>query len=231
MTAAPKFAVVEYGACEFLICDSPSNSSLPLYTKEFIQHNVTDVVRVCEPSYEADNLRDSGIELHDWPFADGSAAPPPTVLAAFLNLVDRRAREAKLSSEGRNVATICVHCVAGLGRAPLLVALALIEMGMRQLEAVEFVRSKRRGAFTTRQLSYINSYKSRGCLRRWAPGGQGLNRSPSPSAFVAKAGGAASSFRSSFVRIFNRSFSGGSSSRSGNSNSSQQPKMNAVVAN
>lgn len=39
-------------------------------------------------------------------------------------------------------AALAVHCVAGLGRAPVMVAIALIENGMEPLDAVSFIRSK-----------------------------------------------------------------------------------------
>lgn len=35
---------------------------------------------------------------------------------------------------------MAVHCVAGLGRAPVMVAIALIELGMKYEEAVETIR-------------------------------------------------------------------------------------------
>ena len=36
---------------------------------------------------------------------------------------------------------VAVHCVAGLGRAPVLVAVALMEQGMKYTAAVELIRT------------------------------------------------------------------------------------------
>lgn len=51
----------------------------------------------------------------------------------WLGLLRRRHRE-------EPGCTIAVHCVAGLGRAPVLVAVALIELGQRYEDAVELIR-------------------------------------------------------------------------------------------
>lgn len=86
---------------------------------------------------------------------------------------------------------IAAHCVAGLGRyfyflltkrkrnpiwnyrAPVLIAIALIEEGMDPLESVAFIRKHRQGAISNKQLKYIENYKRRrrhehvGCCISW----------------------------------------------------------------
>ncbi|KAJ2345029.1 hypothetical protein IWW50_005798, partial [Coemansia erecta] len=86
--------------------------------------------------------------------------PPANVLKQWLELVNTRVASTKGQEEGLEPTTIAVHCVAGLGRAPVLVAVALIEKGMDPLDAIEHVRHKRRGAFNNRQITYLaDSYK------------------------------------------------------------------------
>ena len=49
----------------------------------------------------------------------------------------------------------------------MLVAIALIEKGMAPLDAVEFIRKKRRGALNNKQLRYLETYRphtGKGCV-------------------------------------------------------------------
>lgn len=55
------------------------------------------------------------------------------VVEEWFELLKNRFRETPDSC-------VAVHCVAGLGRAPVMVALALIELGMKYEDAVEFIR-------------------------------------------------------------------------------------------
>ncbi|KAJ1754794.1 hypothetical protein LPJ77_004732 [Coemansia sp. RSA 2523] len=159
---ANSFSLIEYDKNHrFLIMDCPTNSTIPLYLKEFARLNVTDVVRVCEPTYMKERVETRNVKVHDLPFKDGDV-PPASVLKQWLELVTMRVASTK-GEEGQEPTTIAVHCVAGLGRAPVLVAVALIEKGMDPLDAIEHVRHKRRGAFNNRQITYLaDSYKRTG---------------------------------------------------------------------
>lgn len=197
---AGAISYLEYKNMRFIINDCPSEKNLPDYICEFQRFGVTDVVRVCGPSYSTLALAAVGISVHDWPYEDGST-PPDSIISSWLALVRQRfgscgggsspvipaggnsspsgsPRSSSSSSQlahltnddsshslqttctsSNNTPCIAVHCVAGLGRAPVLVAIALIESGMGKLDAIEYIRQKRRGAFNLRQIQYLDSYK------------------------------------------------------------------------
>lgn len=116
-----------------------------------------DVVRVCEPTYKTDMLAKEGVQVHDLQFDDGSP-PPQTVVEQWFNILRER------FADDEN-ACVAVHCVAGLGRAPVLVALAMIELGMEYEDTVEQIRQQRRGAINTKQLAYLASYRPKSRLK------------------------------------------------------------------
>ncbi|XP_045416884.1 protein tyrosine phosphatase type IVA 3 isoform X1 [Lemur catta] len=108
--------------------------------------------RDCDPRAK---VQGDGVE--DWPFDDG-APPPGKVVEDWLSLLKSKFCEDPGSC-------VAVHCVAGLGRAPVLVALALIESGMKYEDAIQFIRQKRRGAINSKQLTYLEKYRPKQRLR------------------------------------------------------------------
>ena len=64
-----------------------------------------------------------------------------------------------LANKNKGPPRIAVHCVAGLGRAPLLVALALVHKGCSQINAVELTRKERPGSLNLYQADFILHYK------------------------------------------------------------------------
>ncbi|KAI9265827.1 protein-tyrosine phosphatase-like protein [Helicostylum pulchrum] len=171
---------IVYNDVRFLIIDTPSISNMSRYITEFERWNVTDVVRCCKATYSQAVLNDRGIKVHDWIFSDGDP-PSKSIIDEWLNLVNLRFKhddDLTLYNEGEKDTTaeeeeeeedqnikkrpcIAAHCVAGLGRAPVLVAIALIEEGMDPLDSVAFVRKHRQGAINKRQLKYLETYKRR----------------------------------------------------------------------
>ncbi|XP_011840299.1 PREDICTED: protein tyrosine phosphatase type IVA 1-like isoform X1 [Mandrillus leucophaeus] len=143
---------VIYGNMRFLIIHNPTNSTLNRFIEELKKYGVTTMVRVCEATYDPALVEKEGIQFLDWPFDDGSS-PSNQIIDDWLRLVDVKFRE-------EPGCCIAVHCVAGLGRTPVLVALALIESGMKNEDAVQFIREKRRGAFNSKQLLYLEKYRS-----------------------------------------------------------------------
>ncbi|RKP17975.1 N-terminal nucleophile aminohydrolase [Rozella allomycis CSF55] len=167
-----QFSLVKYAHMSFLIMDAPSDSSLPLYVTELKKCNVKNVVRVCVPTYSTETLEAADIRVHDWAFQDG-APPPPAIVSDWLNLVKlcfgKKVNGGSNEKHAEPTETIAIHCVAGLGRAPVLVAIALIEAGMSPLDAVSFIRERRRGAINNIQLDYLEKYKKKqksGCYDR-----------------------------------------------------------------
>ena len=144
---------------KFLIMDAPKQSNLHLYIKEMQKHGVSAVVRVCECTYQGDALQAAGISLYEMEYPDGHS-PPDDIIERWLQLVDKTFFSG--ASGETSKACLAVHCVAGLGRAPVMVALALIEFAnMDAVEAVQMIRKNRRGAVNEKQLLYLEEYKRR----------------------------------------------------------------------
>jgi len=153
----PEPAEIEYRGARFLITDRPTDATVDKFIEELRRHGVHDVVRVCEATYNPSLLKAAGINVTDLPFDDGTG-PPTDITDSFFELVKERFR---LEPDG----CVAVHCVAGLGRAPVLVAMALIELGLKYEDAVELIRKKRRGAINAKQLSFLEKYRPKNRLK------------------------------------------------------------------
>nr|CAB3265272.1 protein tyrosine phosphatase type IVA 3 [Phallusia mammillata] len=148
---------LQHKGMRFLITHNPTNATMERFVEILIQYGADTVVRVCESTYDKEPLAAKGIQVIDWAFDDG-AAPPREVVDDWLKLLKAHYKESPDNC-------IAVHCVAGLGRAPVLVALALMESGMRYEDAVELIRQKRRGAINSKQLQYLEKYRPKYCLK------------------------------------------------------------------
>lgn len=156
----PEPSVIEYDNMRFLITDRPTDANMPKYIEELKKHHVKDVVRVCEPTYDKEQLEKHDIHIKDLEFDDGSA-PSKEICDNWFELL----RSRFFDHDRDRDCCVAVHCVAGLGRAPVLVAIALMERGMKYEDAVASIRQKRRGAINARQLEYLQKYRPKQRLK------------------------------------------------------------------
>lgn len=154
-TIVNKPSLIEWGPLRFLIMDAPKESNLHLYIRECKKYNVAHIVRISEPSYSKDEVQNAGIELHEMYYPDGQS-PPSEIISRWIKLLSSTFDGLKSKDE---IPCIATHCVAGLGRAPVLVAIALIEYGFETISAVTYIRERRRGAINAVQLNYLESYQ------------------------------------------------------------------------
>jgi protein tyrosine phosphatase type IVA len=78
---------------------------------------------------------------------------------------DSQKAEMLSHSQGKNnlkPERIGIHCLAGLGRAPVLVAIALIHYGSSPENAIILVRKHRQGAINHSQAHFILNYEKPG---------------------------------------------------------------------
>ncbi|XP_023015464.1 protein-tyrosine phosphatase 4A family member PRL-1 isoform X2 [Leptinotarsa decemlineata] len=150
------YAMITHKGFKFLITKNPSNTTLDAFIKELKKHNVKIVVRVCEPTYDTEALKGAGIQVCNLNIPDGTS-PSEKIIDEFFDILKR---QYNINPES----CVAVHCVAGLGRAPVMVAVALIELGFTYEDAVDLIREKRRGAINAKQLEFLSKYKSRSRL-------------------------------------------------------------------
>lgn len=148
---------VQYKNMRFLITHNPTDSTMEKFIEMLKRYEADVVVRVCESTYDKESLTSEGIQVMDWAYDDG-AAPPSNIIDDWLALLKTHLKE----NPGNCIA---VHCVAGLGRAPVLVAVALMEGGMKYEDAVNFIRQRRKGAINAKQLLYLEKYRPKYCLK------------------------------------------------------------------
>jgi len=177
-----KSSLIPVGGAEFVVTHMPTNDTLAQYVQDLQDKGVKHLIRVAKIEYDDALLRQEGFILHDWPYGDGSH-PPENVIEAFFNLtrevfvhlikpakqkVSLRERAYSTGSRGRPSSTpptpqpkagpIALHCVSGLGRAPVLVALFCMHSGMTADEAVVHIRKHRYGALNDRQVGFLKKY-------------------------------------------------------------------------
>ncbi len=143
MSLSNPITYIKYKHLKIHISETPTVMTLSYFIDYISKNQIKHIVRLCESKYSSDLF--SNINFYDWEMNDGSE-PSNEIISKWNDVV-------KLNEP------ILVHCVAGLGRAPTLAAIALIENQMEPTEAINLIRKKRRGTFNSKQLDFVCNYK------------------------------------------------------------------------
>lgn len=90
---------------------------------------------------ELENVHFGPVDILGCAHSERNLVRIPSVIINCTNIVSVYNRSVVTRrAQNKPEAGVAVHCVAGLGRAPVMVAIALIELGMKYEEAVETIR-------------------------------------------------------------------------------------------
>jgi protein tyrosine phosphatase type 4A len=151
-----QFRIVCNKSFKYVVTSCPNPSSIEYYKDLILTNGITTIVRLCEKKYDDSKLISSGINIIDIPISDGSV-PDAETLYKWIKIIGN---EIKLKKNG-----IAVHCMSGLGRAPMFACIGLIKFDkMEPLDAVIFIRTCIPYALNTKQLNYLSNIKlNSGC--------------------------------------------------------------------
>lgn len=137
-----KLAKIVHGEYVFLVSKSPDLSNINNYKDQLTSHGVKHLVKLSENEYNGNILMSSGIAVTNIPIKDGMT-PSKHDTEIWLDIV----KKDKI---------VAVHCLSGLGRAPLMVAIAMVKLGkIDPLVAITTMRGHIRGCMNKKQITYL----------------------------------------------------------------------------
>ncbi len=139
---------IEYKTKRFYITQSPTNENIGDFLQLLQSNNIKHVIRLCEPIYDSKIIENENICFYDLVMEDGTV-PDKFIIGQWNKII---------GNIGKNEGVL-VHCVAGLGRAPMMVTVSLINEQMEPYEAIDFIRKQRPGSINSKQLGWLIDYK------------------------------------------------------------------------
>jgi len=126
---------------KFRVYFGPSPNNLNIFLDKLKKYNINMIVRLCEPSY---HIECNSIQIQDLPIT--SCTPSKEVIRQWNDILD--------SINGN----IYVHCESGLGRAPTMIAIALLQKEVEPHNIIQMLRTINKKLFNNIQLKFIFNY-------------------------------------------------------------------------
>lgn len=116
------------------------------FTQIFLFNKVRSVVRLNEEMYEHHHFENSGINVYDFEYPDGSN-PSDATIVSFIELCEREISKGK---------ALAIHCRAGLGRTGTLIGLYIMyKHGWSAKQAIAWLRLCRPGSVVGEQQQFM----------------------------------------------------------------------------
>ena len=149
---SPPITLPQHPFHTFHLMDCPATTDLArdLYLPALTKLNITHIVRI-SGDYDSTPFTQAGINVYNYPsFPDGSVPPTPSTWHTYLTSLPPSS-------------ILAIHCSSGIGRAPVLLAEALLHFGMYKKggDAIEEVRRVRRGAMNKTQIGWLMARKNK----------------------------------------------------------------------
>ena len=139
---------------KFLISNTPYENTIYDYIELLKFNKIKHVIRVCsENTYPKYMLEENGFFFLEFKIKDG-CVPTLEEKEKWINNYNI------LKSKG--IKNFAIHCVSGLGRAPLFMALALVVNDeFDPYDVITLIRNNRKGSLNSIQVKYIISQKNK----------------------------------------------------------------------
>jgi protein tyrosine phosphatase type 4A len=141
----------------FIISESPNNITITEYINILLKNSINIVICLSEDKkYDVNVFKNVNIDYLHFPIKDGTT-PTDEQIKKLLKFLER-------------YNSIAFHCDAGLGRAPLMLAISFILLfNYKPANIIEKIRGKEKRALNTTQLTYLfafkrNKYIDNGCI-------------------------------------------------------------------
>lgn len=130
------------------LTSTPLITSIAEFSQLMKRRGVTDIFCFCDLKYDPTVLKDYGITFHHIYFPDGSH-PTGQILKKFNLVIESILEINKFPKIG-------IHCTAGIGRAPTMLAYLMItRYRWNCVDCISKIRQKRKHAINQKQLNWI----------------------------------------------------------------------------
>ena len=144
----PVYFIITKSGFKYCVTQSPNSNNIENYKNFLLKNEIKTLVKLCDETiYDVDYLISHGIDVINIPLEDGKT-PSKEQIKKWIKIL-------KNQSQSKSIA---VHCMSGLGRAPLFVGIGLIIIEkMHYIDAILKIRNVIKFALNNHQIKFLEN--------------------------------------------------------------------------